>query len=70
MATAIETWWPAIPAFLHTGLTNGTTHRYSVFVIDEWGNASGPTTVTATPQAPAEPLGQVGNLRRTDTLSN
>jgi len=55
---------------LHTGLTNGTTYRYSVFVFDEWGNASGPSMVTATPQAPVEPLGQVGNLRRTDTLSN
>jgi len=60
----------AADSVLHTGLPNGTTYRYSVFVIDEWGNASGPTTVTATPQPPAEPLGQVGNLRRTDTLSN
>jgi chitodextrinase len=60
----------AADSVLHTGLTNGTTYRYSVFVIDEWGNASGPSTVTATPQAPVEPLGQVGNLRRTDTLSN
>lgn len=60
----------AADSVLHTGLVNGTTYRYSVFVVDEWGNASGPSTVTATPQAPAEPLGQVGNLRRTDTLSN
>lgn len=55
---------------LHTGLVNGTTYRYSVFVIDEWGNASGPATVNATPQEPVQPLGQVQNLRRTDTVSN
>jgi len=65
---------PATPgaadSVLHTGLTNGTTYRYSVFVVDEWGNASGPSMVAATPQPPVEPLGQVGNLRRTDTLSN
>lgn len=60
----------AADSVLHTGLVNGTTYRYSVFVIDEWGNASGPSTVNATPQAPVDPLGQVGNLRRTDTLSN
>ena len=60
----------AADSVLHTGLANGTTYRYSVFLIDEWGNASGPSTVAATPQAPAEPLGQVGNVRRTDTLSN
>ncbi len=25
LATTIETWWPAILAFLHTGLTNART---------------------------------------------
>jgi len=50
---------------VHNGLTNGTTYSYSVFSIDSSGNASLPTNLTATPQAP--PLGQVTNLRRTDT---
>jgi PKD repeat protein len=55
---------------LHTGLTNGTTYYYSVFILDEWGNPSAPSSASATPQPAALPLGTVGNLRRTDTLPN
>ena len=32
MATTIETWWPAIPALLHTGLTNARTEGYNRLV--------------------------------------
>lgn len=60
----------AADGVLHTGLTNGTTYSYSVFAIDPWGNASTRATISAMPQPPAQPLGQVQNLRRTDTLSN
>jgi len=49
----------------HNGLTNGTTYHYAVFALDASGNASAPAQANATPQAP--PLGQVQNLRRTDT---
>lgn len=56
-------------SLLHTGLVNGTTYRYSVFIVDRWGNASAPATVEATPQAAAVPLDPVTNLRRTDTLN-
>jgi len=55
---------------LHTGLTNGTTYRYSVFIVDAWGNVSSPASASATPQQAVPPLGAVQNLRRTDTLGN
>ena len=29
LATTIETWWPAILAFLHTGLTNARTEGFN-----------------------------------------
>ena len=32
LATTIETWWPAILAFLHTGLTNARTEGYNRLV--------------------------------------
>lgn len=32
LATTIETWWPAILAFLHTGLTNAKTEGYNRLV--------------------------------------
>lgn len=32
LAATIETWWPAILAFLHTGLTNGRTEGYNRLV--------------------------------------
>jgi hypothetical protein len=32
MATTIETWWPAILAFLQTGLTNAGTEGYNRLV--------------------------------------
>ena len=32
LATTIETWWPAILALLHTGLTNARTERYNRLV--------------------------------------
>jgi hypothetical protein len=60
----------AADGVLHTGLANGTTYRYSVFIVDEWGNASGPSTTEATPVPAAVPLDPVSNLRRTDTLPN
>ena len=53
-------------SFDHTGLTNGTGYRYSVFVIDASGNASAPVTVLATPQP--DPPGTVQNVVRTDVL--
>jgi hypothetical protein len=60
----------AADGILHTGLVNGTTYRYSVFLIDQWGNVSAPVTAEATPEAAVVPLDPVTNLRRTDTLSN
>ncbi|HXV77580.1 MAG TPA: fibronectin type III domain-containing protein [Candidatus Polarisedimenticolaceae bacterium] len=54
---------------LHTGLANGTTYRYSVFVVDQWGNVSSRATTSGTPVAAVIPLDPVTNLRRTDTLS-
>lgn len=36
-------------SFPHTGLTNGTTYRYSVFSIDDSGNASPAAQTQATP---------------------
>ena len=53
---------------LHTGLTNGTTYRYSVFIIDASGNVSNPVSGSATPVPPVIPLGTVQNVRRTDRL--
>jgi chitodextrinase len=53
---------------LHTGLTNGTTYRYSVFIIDASGNVSNPVSGSATPVPPVIPLGTVQNVRRTDKL--
>jgi chitodextrinase len=50
-----------------SGLTNGTTYSFSVFVLDGSGNASAPATVQATPVAAPPPIGDVQNLRRTDT---
>ena len=32
LATTIETWWPAVLAFLHTGLTNARTEGYNRLV--------------------------------------
>jgi len=51
----------------HTGLANGTTYSYAVFVVDAAGNASNAATAQATPQAPQPPLGTVQNVRRSDT---
>jgi hypothetical protein len=50
-----------------SGLTNGTTYSFSVFVLDGSGNASAPATAQATPVAAPPPIGDVQNLRRTDT---
>ena len=58
----------AADGVLHTGLANGTTYRYSVFVVDAWGNVASPTTASATPQPAVIPLGTVQNVRRTDTV--
>ena len=51
---------------LHTGLTNGTTLTYAIFIVDGSGNASPVAVTTATPQAQTQPPEQVQNLRRTD----
>ena len=34
LATTIETWWPAILAFLHTGLTNGRTEGFIIWSLE------------------------------------
>ena len=49
----------------HTGLINGTTYSYSVFVVDDAGNASDRMSVAAA--ATLEPPGTVQNLKRADT---
>ena len=50
--------------FVHSGLANGTTYAYSVFLVDASGNASSPATVQSTPFS--DPPGNVQNLTRTD----
>jgi len=50
----------------HTGLDQGTTYSYSVFTVDESGNASDPETVEVTPLG--DPPGQVQGIHRTDIL--
>ena len=60
---------PATPgaadSYEHAGLASGTTYFYSVFVVDESGNASDPASAEATPEL--IPPDVVQNLRRTDT---
>jgi PKD domain/Purple acid Phosphatase, N-terminal domain/Fibronectin type III domain len=51
----------------HTGLSNGTTYSYAVFIVDAAGNASTAATAQATPEPPPQPLGTVQGLRRSDT---
>jgi len=62
---------PATPnvaeSLIHSGLINGTTYYYSVFAVDAAGNASDPSTIQSTPDIETPPLGQVQNVRRTDT---
>ena len=50
----------------HTGLANGASYAYSVFVLDTAENVSAGRNVSLTPSAPFVPLGVVGNLHRTD----
>jgi len=50
----------------HTGLANGASYAYSVFVLDIAENVSAGRSMSLTPSAPFVPLGVVGNLRRTD----
>jgi hypothetical protein len=50
----------------HGNLTNGLTYSYSVFVVDESGNASDPASLAATPTVDAP--GVVENLLRSDAL--
>jgi hypothetical protein len=49
---------------VHSGLVNGTTYRYSLFTLDDAGNASLPVKLTSTPEAGLP--GPVTNLERTD----
>jgi chitodextrinase len=49
----------------HSGLTNGTTYRYSVFIIDDSGNVSVAAQADGIPVDNVPPS-QVQNLRRTD----
>jgi hypothetical protein len=52
----------------HTGLTNGATYHYGIFVIDDSDNASAPAAVEATPEAQASPPDAVTGLTRTDVM--
>jgi hypothetical protein len=50
----------------HSGLVNGVTISYAVFVIDTAGNVSSPASIEATPAVQQSPLPPVQNLRRID----
>lgn len=52
----------------HDGLTNGLVYHYAVFALDGAGNVARPAAAQAAPEAPAEPLAEVENLRRTDVV--
>jgi len=56
----------ATGSFQHSGLANGSTYSYAVFVTDTAENCSAGRSIALTPNAPWVPLGVVGNLRRTD----
>ncbi|MFQ5718600.1 MAG: Ig-like domain-containing protein [Acidobacteriota bacterium] len=54
--------------FTHSGLTNGTAYRYSVFALDSSGNVSAAAQAEGTPVDNVPPSA-VFNLRRSDTVS-
>jgi hypothetical protein len=58
----------AAESLSHTGLTNGMTYHYGIFVVDESGNVSAPATAQATPEAEATPPDTVTGLTRTDVM--
>ena len=54
--------------FTHSGLTNGTAYRYSLFAVDSAGNVSAAAQAEGIPVDNVPPAA-VQNLRRTDTYS-
>jgi len=54
--------------FTHSGLTNGTAYRYSLFAVDSAGNVSAGAQAEGIPVDNVPPAA-VQNLRRTDTYS-
>jgi hypothetical protein len=56
LATTIETWWPAILAFLHTGLTNAAPRATT-----DWSHRS-----NASPAASATPRTHAAGYASTD----
>jgi hypothetical protein len=58
----------AVESLSHTGLTNGATYHYGIFVLDDSDNASAPAAAQAIPEAQVSPPGAVSGLARTDVL--
>jgi len=58
----------AVESLSHTGLSNGATYHYGIFVLDDSDNASAPAAAQATPDAQASPPDAVTGLARTDVM--
>jgi hypothetical protein len=58
----------AVESLSHTGLTNGATYHYGIFVLDDSDNASAPAAAQATPNAQVSPPDTVTGLERTDVM--